>query len=342
MDIFCVQDRDSAGHLGEFRVGRLNGGWMKQPSMKQPSIWITVSLLLLASISAFSQSPSPKLIDVHVHYNGEPDILEKLLSRLDAADGLAFLLTTPRGFSQASKFVQEHPNRFVGFGDVKLDDPDVLNEIDRFHKAGFRGLGEITSTLKDYDDPAYWPIYERAEKYHMILLFHTGIVNRLKPEQPANISFDRSRATRLDLIARRWPKTIIIGAHLGNPDYAEAGEIGRWDPNLYFDASGTTLIKKKDDYRFFRSIFWWTGMVSPHTPSSSSSAFEKLVFGSDVFGGDIGEFELALSRYRAMLDACEVPPSAQAMIFSGTMWRILQAQERASAADAGTARSSSR
>jgi hypothetical protein len=28
-----------------------------------------------------------------------------------------------------------------------------------------------------------------------------------------------------------------------------------------------------------------------------------------------------------MLDACQVPPSAQAMIFSGTMWRILQAQE---------------
>jgi uncharacterized protein len=28
-----------------------------------------------------------------------------------------------------------------------------------------------------------------------------------------------------------------------------------------------------------------------------------------------------------MLDACQVPQSAQSMIFSGTMWRILQAQE---------------
>ena len=310
--------------------------------MKQPTIWIAVSALLLTSLPAFAQSPSPKLIDVHVHYNGEPHILEKLLGRLDVADGLAFLLTTPRGLPQASKFIQEHPNRFVGFGDVKLDDPDVLNQIDRFHQAGFRGLGEITSTLKNYDDQAYWPIYERAEKYHMILLFHTGIVNRLNPEKPANISFDRSRVTRLDLIARHWPKIIIIGAHLGNPDYSEAGEIGRWDPNLYFDASGTTLIKKKDDYRFFRSIFWWTGMVSPHTPSSSASAFEKLVFGSDVFGGDIEEFDLALSRYHAMLDACEVPPSAQAMIFSGSMWRILEAQQRASAADSGTVGTSSR
>jgi predicted TIM-barrel fold metal-dependent hydrolase len=249
---------------------------------------------------------------------------------------LAFLLTTPNGFPHATRFIHDHPDRFIGFGDIKLDDPNVLQEIDRFHAAGFRGLGEISSTLRAYDDRAYWPIYDRAERYHMILLFHTGIVNRLHPEQPADISFDRSRVTCLDLIARHWPKLTIIGAHLGNPDYAEAGEIGRWDPNLYFDASGTTLIKKKDDYGFFRSIFWWTGVASPHTPASAASAFEKLVFGSDVFGGDVQEFDLALARYHAMLGTCDVPQSAQERIFSGTMWRILQAQEAQSAKDPGS------
>jgi uncharacterized protein len=292
--------------------------------MRRCSGWIAVLGLLFAALSAFAQSHAPKLIDVHVHYDGEQGFLEKLLEKLNANDGLAFLLTTPHGFPEASKFIQEHPDRLIGFGDIKLDDPDALSEIDRFHQAGFRGLGEITSTLKNYDDPTYWPLYDRADKYHMILLFHTGIVNRLHPEQPADISFDRSRATRLDLIARHWPKLTIIGAHLGNPDYAEAGEIGRWNPNLYFDVSGTTLIKKKDDYPFFRSIFWWSGIVSPHTPASGTSAFEKLVFGSDVFGGDLQEFDNALARYHAMLDACQVPQSAQEKIFSGTMWRILE------------------
>jgi hypothetical protein len=290
---------------------------------------IAVLGLLLVSPSIFAQPHAPKLIDVHVHYNGEQGFLEKLLDKLNAADGLAFLLTTPQGFPQASKFIREHPDRLIGFGDIKLDDPDVLSQIDRFHRAGFRGLGEITTTQRNYDDPAYWPIYDRADKYHMILLFHTGIVNRLHPEQPANISFDRSRVTRLDLIARHWPRLTIIGAHLGNPDYAEAGEIGRWDPNLLFDVSGTTLIKKKDDYRFFRSIFWWTGVVSPHTPASGASAFEKIVFGSDVFGGELEEFDLALQRYHEMLDACQVGQSAQEKIFSGTMWRILQQQLQA-------------
>jgi hypothetical protein len=304
--------------------------------MRQYSRWLCALVLLLAPLSVLAQTHVPKLIDVHIHYDGEPGVLERLLDKLNVADGLAFLLTTPNGFPHATRFIHEHPGRFIGFGDIKLDDPNVLQEIDRFHAAGFRGLGEISSTLRAYDDRAYWPIYDRADKYHMILLFHTGIVNRLHPEQPADISFDRSRVTRLDLIARHWPKLTIIGAHLGNPDYAEAGEIGRWDPNLYFDASGTTLIKKKDDYGFFRSIFWWTGVASPHTPASGASAFEKLVFGSDVFGGDVQEFDLALARYHAMLDTCDVPQSAQEMIFSGTMWRILQAQEAQSAKDPGS------
>jgi uncharacterized protein len=295
--------------------------------MRRCSSWIAVLGLLLLSSSVFAQSRAPKLIDVHVHYNGEPGFLEQLLDKLNATDGLAFLLTTPNGFPQASKFIQEHPDRLIGFGDIKLDDPNALSEIDRFHQAGFRGLGEITTTLKNYDDPAYWPLYDRADKYHMILLFHTGIVNRLHPEEPADISFDRSRVTRLDLIARHWPNLIIIGAHLGNPDYEEAGEIGRWNPNLYFDASGTTLIKKKADYRFFQSIFWWTAVASPHTPASGASAFEKLVFGSDVFGGELDEFDSAQARYHAMLDDCEVPQSVQAKIFSGTMWHILQLQQ---------------
>jgi uncharacterized protein len=303
--------------------------------MMQLSRWTTLLILLTASLTALAQTVPPKLIDVHEHYDGENGVLEKLLMKLNAADGLGILLTTPKGFPHASKFIQEHPDRFIGFGAIKLDDPDVLNEIDRFHRAGFRGLGEITSSQKNYDDRAYWPIYDRAAKYHMILLFHTGIVARSNPEESVDISFDRMRVTRLDLIARHWPTTIIIGAHLGNPDYAEAAEVGRLDPNLYFDLSGSSLIKKKDDYGFFRSIFWWTGVVSPHTPPNSRNAFEKLVFGSDVFGGELGEFDDGQARYHAMLDACQVPPNAQGMIFSGTMWRILQEQQKEIAADTG-------
>jgi hypothetical protein len=64
-------------------------------------------------------------------------------------------------------------------------------------------------------------------------------------------------------------------------------------------------------------------VVSPHSPASVAHAFEKLVFASDCFGGDLDEFDLSLSRYQKMLAACGVPASAQANIFSGTAWRLL-------------------
>ena len=306
----------------------------RQSSLRLPA-WATILFMVAASFAVSAQSAQPRLIDVHEHFNGEPGFLDQLLAKLNAANGIGFLLVTPKGFPEAGKYIHEHPDRFIGFGDIKLDDPDVLSEIDRFHQAGFRGLGEITSALKNYDDKSYWPIYDRAAKYHMILLFHTGIVARPHPEIPADISFDRMRPTRLDLIARHWPKTIIIGAHLGNPDYAEAAEIARLNPNLYFDLSGSSLIKKQDDYTFFRSIFWWSGVVSPHTPPGAPNAFERLVYGSDVFNGEIGEFDASQARYHAMLDACQVPPNVQANIFSGTMWRILQEQQIEMAADSG-------
>jgi predicted TIM-barrel fold metal-dependent hydrolase len=262
-------------------------------------------------------------VDAHVHYNGDPALLEKLVAKLDAADGIAFILIKPNDLQSGEAEIAKHPNRLIGFGDISPDDPQAMQLLDRIHQARFRGVGEITSTLKNYDDRSYWPFYERAEKYRMILLFHTGIVNRTNPSVPSDISVDRMRPTTLDGIARRFPNLTVIGAHLGNPDYAWAAEISRWNPNLFFDLSGSSLQKKESDYTFFKSIFWWSGVGGPHTPKSGGNAFEKLVFGSDVFNGELEEFDRELERYHKMLDACGVPAEAQANIFAGTMWRIL-------------------
>ncbi|MBN8733456.1 MAG: amidohydrolase family protein [Acidobacteria bacterium] len=281
------------------------------------------SAILLLTFTAALAAQTSKLVDAHVHHNGEVKFLDELVARLEPHDGIAFLLVKPAHLKQVTAYMAKHPGRLIGFGDVELDDPNVLAQIDTFHKAGFRGLGEISRTRKDFNDPAYTPIYDRASQYGMMLLFHTGIVNRGRPEIAEDVSVDRLRVTLLDNIARRYPKTTIIGAHLGNPDYAWAGEIARWNPNLYFDLSGSTLIKKQEDPTFFKSIFWWSSVASPHTPKSQVSAFEKVIFGSDVFGGEIREFDDSIDRYKKMLSACGVSPEAQANIFGGTMRRIL-------------------
>lgn len=287
-----------------------------------PLRWFAI---LLSAIAALAQTP--KLVDAHVHHNGESAFLKQLVERLEKHDGVAFLLVKPEHLKQVTTFMAEHPGRLIGFGDVSLDDPKALERIDEFHRAGFRGIGELSRTRKPFDDPSYTPFYDRAAKHGMMLLFHTGIVNRTTPDVAEDVSVDRLRVTLLDNIARRYPKTTIIGAHLGNPDYAWAGEIARWNPNLYFDLSGSTLIKKQEDMTFFKSIFWWSSVASPHTPKAQASAFEKVVFGSDVFGGDIEEFDRSLERYKRMLSACGVSPEAQANIFGGTLARILSSRK---------------
>lgn len=286
-------------------------------------MWLLCLLPAMLCATVFGQSSPPSVIDCHIHYNGDPEFLRKLLTKLESVNGMAFILVPPADLSTAKPIIDANPGRLVGFGSIDLDDGRAVELVDQFHAAGFRGLGELENPLKNFDDPSYWPIYERAEKYGMILLFHSGIVMRTNPDVPVNVSVERMRVTVIDLVARRFPGTTIIVAHLGNPDYAWAGELVRWHPNMFLDASGSSLIKLQSNYKFLNSIFWWTGVESPHSPKSSASAFEKLVFGSDVFGGDLEEFDLALARYHKMLDACGVPQKSQENIFSGTMWRIL-------------------
>jgi predicted TIM-barrel fold metal-dependent hydrolase len=275
-------------------------------------------------LNAFAAEPDrPKLIDAHVHFNGDPAFLAQYTKKLEAAGGRALLIAEQKHIGMVNAFIAKNPGRLYGLGQMSLDHPEALRLVDEFHNAGFRGLGELTGPEAAYDDKRYWPIYERAEKYGMIVLFHTGIVNRRNFAEPVNVSSDRMRITTLDLIARRFPKLTIIAAHLGNPDYAWAAELGRWNPNLVFDVSGSTLYKKQADLAYFKSIFWWDNLVSPHTPKTDVSAFEKLVFGSDVFGGNLEEFDRELDLYRKLLEACGVPAKSQENIFSGTLWKIL-------------------
>ncbi|HEX5412091.1 MAG TPA: amidohydrolase family protein [Terriglobia bacterium] len=301
--------------------------------MKKASLLFVTMTCIFICCPLWGQSAQPKIIDGHFHYNGDPAFLQKVLAKLESVDGMAFLLVPPTEMGTAVPFIHAHPDRFVGFAEIDLDSPHAVEDIDLAHEAGFRGIGELEYVKHNYDDPIYFPIYKRAEKYHMIALFHTGIVNREHPNVSMDVSIARMQVTRLDLIARMFPKLTVIAAHMGNPDYAWAGEIARWNPNFYVDVSGSSLLKKQNDYTFFKSIFWWSGVVSPHTPKSEHGAFEKLVFGSDVFGGELEEFDRELKRYHEMLDACGVSQQAQANIFSGTLWHILQQQKETEAAN---------
>jgi len=106
-------------------------------------------------------------------------------------------------------------------------------------------------------------------------------VLREKFDQPEDVASYRMRAFYLEEIARRYPKITVIGAHCGNPEYEWAAEVARWNPNAFFDLSGTTLVKMQGRLVDFRKIFWWSNtQEGTPTPDSDPSAFSKLSLGA--------------------------------------------------------------
>jgi predicted TIM-barrel fold metal-dependent hydrolase len=187
---------------------------------------------------------------------------------------------------------------------------------------GFRGLGELELVQKPYNDPSYFPVYERANEYGWVVMFHTGIVLRAKFDEPENVASGRMRPIHLEEIARRFPKITVLGAHCGNPEYQWAAEIARWNSNVFFDLSGSSLTKMKQRLATFREIFWWTGEGDSQvkTPFDDQNAFVKLVFGSDT---SLEGIENVVKQYHAMFEACEVPEATRQRIMGGTLIKLL-------------------
>src|SRR2546427_7589033 len=177
----------------------------------------------------------------------------------------------------------QNPARIVPFVFLDLDAPDVVQQVEELHTLNYRGLGELEFVKKPFTDPSYMPVYELADRHSWVVLFHTGIVLRQKFGEPEDVASYRMWAFHLEEIARRFPKITVLGAHCGNPEYEWAGEVARWNPNVYFDLSGSTLTKMHSRLSDFRNIFWWSGTGGgAKAPEGGPGAFGKLVFGADT------------------------------------------------------------
>jgi predicted TIM-barrel fold metal-dependent hydrolase len=263
-----------------------------------------------------------RVVDIHVHFDEKnPNYIADLVKVAERLNLTACVLTPYSDRQTVADAAKKYPRHIVPFGYVDMDRPDAAPQVEDFHALGYRGLGELEFVKKPYIDPAYTPIYERANRYGWVVLFHTGIVVREKFDEPEDVASYRMRAFYLEEIARRFPRITVVGAHCGNPEYQWAAEVARWNPNTFFDLSGTTLVKMQGRLSDFRQIFWWSDTnEGTKTPEGDKSAFVKLVFGSDSVLDGIEE---VLHRYQAMFEACDVPPRTQKLILGGTLANIL-------------------
>ncbi len=283
---------------------------------------------VIATLVAFSRLvAADRIVDIHVHFNEKnPNYIADLIQVSQRLNLIACVLTPYRDRHVVADAAKKYPTRIIPFGSVDMDDPNLAEQVEDFHGLGYRGLGELEFPKKPYVDPAYTPIYELANRYGWIVLFHTGTVLRRKMDEPEDVASHRMRAFYLEEIARRFPKITVIGAHCGNPEYQWAAEVARWNPNVFFDLSGTTLVKFRGRLTDFRNIFWWSGTrEGTRQPENNPSAFVKVVFGSDT---SLNRIEDVVRQYRDLFAACDVPQDAQRLILGGTLAKILGLPDR--------------
>jgi hypothetical protein len=290
-----------------------------------PGAWCLANALP-SSASNFDQATPTdsknRIIEMHVHFDEKKtDYIADFLRVSDRLNLTACMLTPFARRKIVADAAKQHPTQIIPFGFVDLDAPDVVKQVEELHAMGYRGLGELEFVKKPYNDASYFPAYELANRYGWIVLFHTGIVLRRNFDEPENVASGRMRPIFLEEIARRFPKITVLGAHCGNPEYEWAAEIARWNPNVFFDLSGSTLPKMRARLADFQKIFWWSttdwhsAEWTVKTPNNDPSAFIKIVFGSDT---DLNDIESVVKQYHAMFEACQVPERTRKMIMGGS------------------------
>jgi len=282
------------------------------------------SVIKSSSVGASGVNKRPEspefIIDSHIHCGSTEKWVEDMVRIYRSYNAMACVLTWIEDLELMVDAINSYPDVFIGYGRVNIDDPNAVREIESFKKADFVGM-KFHSPQKNFDDISYFQVYRLCEEYRMYLLFHTGISSRGIQDTPAWTSSSRMRPMYLDTLCRAFPRIKIQGAHLGNPWYEEAAEAARWNPNLFFDVTGSTLFKfiKLNRLDKMSDILWWSGEEgenNPHTLKGGPSAWEHIVFGTDENPeGLTGNIE----RFSMMLNANNVSPASRKKMWGETM-----------------------
>ena len=114
---------------------------------------------------------------MHIHFDEKnPKYIEDFLKISDRLNLTALMHTPFPNRKIVSKAAKEYPRQIVPSGYVDLDASDVVGQVKELRDLGYRGLGELEFVKKPYNDPSYFPVYELANEYGWVVMFHTGIV----------------------------------------------------------------------------------------------------------------------------------------------------------------------
>lgn len=120
------------------------------------------------------------------------------------------IATNPHQMPKVNDFAMElnRDDALVAFGSVHPDAPNALEELERIHAAGLKGIKLHPEYQQFYaDDEKMKPIYQKISQLGLITLFHAGHDHGFPPPyhaMPEHL-----------LRALKWFDTPVVAAHWG-------------------------------------------------------------------------------------------------------------------------------
>ena len=281
-----------------------------------PIIAVLAFIISACNTQEHSNSSRPDyIIDTHIHYRGTDEWEKSFTEVFSAHKAMGCVLVRMDDLERGIIFAKAHPDLVIPYAAIDIDSPTVTDDIRKAKNMGYKGLGELFATKGwNYDNPKYDSIWILAEQFRMPIAPHTGI--------HARGNFAGMRPAFVASIAERHRDLIIHAAHFGNPWYEEAAEGARLNPNLYFDISGSSLIKKEHEPELWGKYLWWTPHLGkPHVGAGAGPAWEHILFATDEIAAEENLVQNII-RFNKMLDANNVPEETRINMYGRTIARI--------------------
>lgn len=237
---------------------------------------------------AFPVPPQPaarlSLVDTHVHITTDTDMRDSIL--MARHHGFKYWMLSilydehpPYGrlFSgndHMFEMMRRAPDVFLGFGLLQLEEkgypgfprpgPDKPEHIQRLWEQGCVGLKTLVKFSKhevQVDNPKYDPLWAKAAELHMPIVFHTEAEDT------------GSSHTRVAAVARRFPGSPFILAHLGDGQIDTTVKELKATSNLFIQhmhlarktADGTTALERLISEGLADRILFGSDVTNDHS-----------------------------------------------------------------------------
>lgn len=196
-------------------------------------------------------------------------------------------------------------DRLIGFASVDPVAKDAPDELSRaVEKLGLRGL-KLSPPAQEFmpDDPAVFPVYERAVELNIPVIIHSG----LSWEPRARLAY--GHPLRLETPLAEYPELHLVIAHMAWPWTLDAVALALKYPNAYLDTSALYFDNPLDFTRF---------VFNHQLPLT---VFENSLRNQLVFGSNYPRVEIK-NMARAMRQV-GLSEGAQKLLFETNARRLL-------------------